>query len=496
MWLLVACSSPEPADKPASEVPHPDLVVTPDLVDFGEVGVGEVVEATVEVRNAGDAPLDVEDLVQEGSGDFAASWSALATLGPGEGVPLTVAFAPSARGAASGSVLVSTGDGETLQTLLALLGTGLAADLTVSPSEIAFDGADWGCTGSVSVTLANEGDADLSIEEVSLVGTPASVTVPSPPSGTLAPGESVVFDVVHVAGDEEPAGALEVRSSEPGWPHVAPISGSAGRRDEVTDTWRQGGGPIDLVVSWDGSDSMDEDAPLQVAELRALVGLLLDTGVDFQLSVTVQDDGCVAGEPARAGMGVDAAIAALDAMLAAEDGSREEEGVARLLLALSDEARAGCNTGLVRDDATLALLGITDSVEMSEVSWSDALTTFQAVEADPDDLVVHAVAGDYPAGCATADAGRGWYELVVATGGLYASICGEAWSTELAGILAPAPDETFLLSAAPEPGTIRVTVDGVESTGWTESGGTIRFDVAPPGGAEIVAEYLAAADCE
>ena len=44
---------------------------------------------------------------------------------------------------------------------------------------------------------------------------------------------------------------------------------------------------------------------------------------------------------------------------------------------------------------------------------------FQGLKTNPDDVVFHAIGGDYPSGCGGNDAYTGMYEASVATGGLF-----------------------------------------------------------------------------
>ncbi len=66
---------------------------------------------------------------------------------------------------------------------------------------------------------------------------------------------------------------------------------------------------------------------------------------------------------------------------------------------------------------------VSDEPEQSVNPYTYYVSLFQGMKADPDDVVIHAVAGDYPGGCGSASAGTGYYEATVATGGVFLSIC-------------------------------------------------------------------------
>ena len=119
---------------------------------------------------------------------------------------------------------------------------------------------------------------------------------------------------------------------------------------------------------------------------------------------------------------------------------------------------SGCNYGLIRPDATLALVGISDEVEQSVNSWTYYVSLFQSLKQDPNDVVIHAVGGDYPSGCGMNDPYTGMYEATVATGGLFWSICAQDWGTYLEELAegSAADLSSFGLTEPPVPETIVV----------------------------------------
>jgi hypothetical protein len=135
---------------------------------------------------------------------------------------------------------------------------------------------------------------------------------------------------------------------------------------------------------------MDADRANVRDNLETLLATLGASGVEWRLAVVMADDGCVAGERAW----IDAAVPeadrldALDAMLAGDAGFDADAGFALLTAATSAEnvGSGGCNAGLVRADARLALVGITDDFEDSGLAWAAVVADFQATKADPDDV--------------------------------------------------------------------------------------------------------------
>jgi hypothetical protein len=124
----------------------------------------------------------------------------------------------------------------------------------------------------------------------------------------------------------------------------------------------------------------------------------------------------------------------------------------------------------------------------------------QGYYADPAMLKLSAVAGDYPTGCGTAEAGTGYYEAVSATGGVFLSICSN-WSTNV-DVLADISIEglvEFELSATPDPSSITVFVDGVQwliDWHYDATLNQIVFDTELSEGAAIEVNYGVLVTCD
>ena len=113
-----------------------------------------------------------------------------------------------------------------------------------------------------------------------------------------------------------------------------------------------------------------------------------------------------------------------------------------------------------------------------------------------------AIAGDYPGGCSTAEAGSGYYQAVSATEGVFLSICSDWASPSNLAMLAAASIQqaAFELSATPAPSTIHVYVNGTErEDNWhyDASDNTVVFDDGiPTEGDNVRIEYGGLADCD
>jgi hypothetical protein len=187
------------------------------------------------------------------------------------------------------------------------------------------------------------------------------------------------------------------------------------------------------------------------------------------------------------------------------EGYNTERGFSLLEAALSSTniGSGGCDEGFYREDGTLSLVGVSDEPEQSVNPYTYYVSLFQSMKSDTDDVVMHAIGGDYPTGCSSASAYTGFYEATVATGGLFLSICATDFGTYLEKLAeGSAADLTsFELTDFPVPETIVVTVNGFAvNTGWEYDSvtNTIDFEVdtTPEGGSTIEVEYALYGDCE
>jgi MYXO-CTERM domain-containing protein len=111
-------------DDESSHVPLPDIEITPQQVDFGEVTVGERLERLVRVRNSGEAPLEVSFAMPDAPFDVVET---SLSIPPSSAVSFRVGFAPDEAIDYAGTLLVGSNDPDDALVLIRLSGTGLPA---------------------------------------------------------------------------------------------------------------------------------------------------------------------------------------------------------------------------------------------------------------------------------------------------------------------------------------------------------------------------------
>jgi len=180
-------------------VTGPNISVSPTTVDFGNVVVGTTsAPQTVTVANTGNADLTVSNVVLTGDTDFDVQTTTCVDpiLAPGESCSADVVFTPSSIGGKTATVTITSDDPDTPTVEVTLTGNGVVEepDITVSPTSVDFGSVAVGSSDSKTVTVKNDGTADLNITSVSTLSGPFSTT-DGCTGQTLAPAASCTVTI-------------------------------------------------------------------------------------------------------------------------------------------------------------------------------------------------------------------------------------------------------------------------------------------------------------
>jgi hypothetical protein len=170
------------------------LGANPASVAFGSAQVGSNQAQTITLTNSGSSSATISQVSASGTGFSLSGISTPLTLGAGSSTTFTATFNPSAAGAVTGSVAItSTASNPSLS--VGMSGTGVtAATLAASPTSIGFGSVQVGNTQSQTERLTNSGGSTLHIATATVTGTGFSTTGLSVPT-TLNPGQSLTFNV-------------------------------------------------------------------------------------------------------------------------------------------------------------------------------------------------------------------------------------------------------------------------------------------------------------
>src|SRR5262249_225034 len=182
---------------------------------------------TISLSNLNNAPLQINSIGI--SGDFSQTNNCPASLAAFTGCQIQVTFRPTATGARTGSLSISSNSVPSV-TSVSLSGTGVQPAISVSPAGVAFGDQVLNTTASYqTITVGNPGSATLHGNAISVSGDPdlymfSNNCVGGP--GT-APGSSCTIQVGFTPRSPGPGSAtLSITSDAPGSPTNVALSGN------------------------------------------------------------------------------------------------------------------------------------------------------------------------------------------------------------------------------------------------------------------------------
>jgi hypothetical protein len=153
--------------------PSPRLTLSANTLAFGNVTVNTSATKTLTLASSGTAPLKVNSVMLAGAG-FAISGAAFpATLNPGQSVTLEARFDPTATGADTGTITISSNSSTGVTATVSLSGTGTNPSnpvLTVSTTALNFGDDPVGTTATLSVKLTSTGTSPVTVSAASVTG--------------------------------------------------------------------------------------------------------------------------------------------------------------------------------------------------------------------------------------------------------------------------------------------------------------------------------------
>jgi hypothetical protein len=218
---------------------QPASSITPSSVSFGNVTVGSPASQMIQLQNSGSGTLTVSQASVTGSGFGIGTLALPLTLSSGQTSNFNVQFNPATAGAATGTVSL-VNNAPNSPTTIGLSGTGVAATqvLTFSTTSISFGNVNAGSSATQSVTLANSGNSNVTVSQISENGAGFTLTGANTPV-TLSPGQSMTFNVIFnpsAAGSD--SGSVTVTSTASGSPKTIALSGNGVQTSHsVTLSW-------------------------------------------------------------------------------------------------------------------------------------------------------------------------------------------------------------------------------------------------------------------
>ncbi len=145
-----------------TQVEGPNVSTSTSLIDFGELRTGDSAQRTITISNTGTEDLAIASIGLTSGVYYSQSNDCPATLTPSAACQSIITFSPTADGTFSDDLVIQSSDPDQPVASVALTGSGTSQlpDLAVA-SLVSADSMVSGSTETVSVTVANQGVADI-----------------------------------------------------------------------------------------------------------------------------------------------------------------------------------------------------------------------------------------------------------------------------------------------------------------------------------------------
>lgn len=246
------------------------LSVSPATWNFGNVTVNQKVSQNVKLTNTGNSNV-VINMANVSGNAFGISGLALPmTLSAGQAVTFSTQFAPTATGAASGSISFTDNAPNSPQTLT-MSGTGVATSSTLgaSPANVSFGNVVVGSNSQQTVTLTNTGNASATISSLVATGNGFSVTGLAAPL-TIGANQSASFTAQFAPTTTGAAsGSITVSSTANNSTLSIPVSGSGTQGSLTANPLTVGFGNVNVGTSGTSSITLTNSGSASISISQA-----------------------------------------------------------------------------------------------------------------------------------------------------------------------------------------------------------------------------------
>ncbi len=460
----------------------------PQEQDFGLVSVGERRSAELVFNNIGVGDCTVSGFTTVSGPLSVTAASSQVTLAAGAALRIAVEFAPTALGVVTASVTVSFANPGSPDLSVDLRGEGGTPEITVTPYPVEFGNVAVGCaepqTRSVRIQRTAQGAGTITdIVLVQSATAAFSISHDALPQ-TLGFFQTLQVDVTFAPPAPGAYGAQLRIISSGNAPVVIPITGQGDLTTQRTDSVSLTRPPVDVLVVVDDSCSMGEAQVALGASMPAFVNAFSGRGVDFQIGVVTTD----MNDTTKAGrlQGMPNLLTPMSPNLLDElslrmqpgtSGSGTEQGIRAALAATTAPLASTTNAGFLRSNADLAVVFISDENDGSQggLTIPDYLNGLRGATGTGD-LYLSGIIGPATGRCqgpyGRADSGSRYAQLIEGTAnGLRLSYCDDMLSNLLSVSAALFGEDVVPLSAAPVINTITVSINGVSVPQTGTNGG-------------------------
>jgi len=174
----------------------PQLAVSSTSLSFGSVTVNTASTQSLTLTSTGTAPVTVSSAAITGTGFTIVAQGFPVTLNPTQSVTIQIQFKPTAAGAASGQITISSNSTTGGTALVALGGTGTAGNpqLTTGSASVSFGSVAVNTPTTQTLTLTSSGTTALTVNSAAITGAGFTIVGGSFPV-TLNPGQTLTLQL-------------------------------------------------------------------------------------------------------------------------------------------------------------------------------------------------------------------------------------------------------------------------------------------------------------
>lgn len=190
--------------------------LSPSLVEFGSITLGQIVSRTITISNVGDADLAAQASITGTDYQFSCPLNPM-TIIPHGSIQCTIKYAPSSVAFNSGVLTIDSNDPSRPTTTLSLSGNGVSLSvpaIRVSKSTINFGYVTLGQTSLKMFEIFNEGDGPLDTT-LNVFGTDFYLDCPVNPVSILPDGSLQCFADFSPQADGFRTGVVTIYSNDP-----------------------------------------------------------------------------------------------------------------------------------------------------------------------------------------------------------------------------------------------------------------------------------------
>ncbi len=490
LLALLSCNDYTMVGKPSEQ----DILAFPEHINFGHLESGY--EAGIEefaVINSGQSDLVITTpVLVSGNNRFSLGsvpdqqW----TIAPQEHLVFEVSYVPETFESNGGYIEIASDDPDSPLVIVTLEGYGDAPVMTVGPLEFDYGDISIGCDNEERVTITNDGNLPLIINNVSqMVTQPPDIlmefgSLPAPP-WIIDPGLSLDFLISYIPTDIGVDESLvTIEGNDPHTPEVEVLQYGNGDVEQwFNETHIQEEIPI-LDILWvvDDSGSMNMFQTHLANNIGLFIQAFMATGADYHMAVITTTHSMIGNIIDISTPNPETAIA--NEVLVGIGGSGMEYGLQKSKDALSSASSAGPGSTFFRTDASLVVIYVSDEPDWSG-SWSSFINFFDNIK-PAGQFTPYAVIGDPPSGCeipprTRASYGAGYWDIVDYYGGSWYSICATDWGVQLQNMANQMAGRAAYELEEDDPieDTIVVSVNGQAITEWEYDPNTNSVRFAP-----------------